>query len=189
MATLSDTHHWTDRLILHESARPQRRKCRVCSQLYERPRDMDYTLCPHCLEDPDRLLEHIDAMLKSTQTEVGLAMTAWVDRQARIPDPLGARWAALVAARSNAQSVVTRLKTGGRRARVVVEAKAVQEAERALAGILAKIERTRDEVPDLAILLYEEAAHERRIQALWEQRCRWEMARSDLEVATGTEFN
>jgi hypothetical protein len=179
---------WGRVLPLHESIRPQKRRCRVCDATYPKPRDTDYTLCPNCLMDPQSTLVLIDAQLVAVRTARDEACERWVARQADLPDGLGGRWSALVAARAQAERHLEHVKRGERQARRVIPAGALAQAEIALAAVLSKIERTRKKDADISQLLSEESAHMIQLDHFHTLRCRWEMARSDLEVATRTEY-
>lgn len=159
------------------------RDCRVCAMQYSAKPDEEFTLCPNCLRQPAQTLELIEDQLKRVRLDRDALCEAWVERQAGLPEALGVRWFALVAARAKAEIRVEHFKRGKRVTGRVQIANTLAEAEADLAAVLAKINRTKVADRDIAQLLREERAHIAALDHFYALRTRWEMARSDLEVA------
>lgn len=118
-------------------------------------------------------------------------MEAWVERQAALPDDIGERWANLVALRTQTEIRLDRMLRGSFGTKVTEDERRTltEEARKVLSSLQAKIARTRA-APDnpLSPLLKEEEQHKAFLRSLQDQRCRWEMARSDVETIEGIQL-
>jgi hypothetical protein len=182
MTQLSDLDLFGRARALHPSVAPLERHCRVClGPVTATPRE-GVLLCEACLSDP-MLSARIEMALDANRAERERLQAAWVERVAALPDELGTRWAALVAARDAAERALEKQVRGSRRAGAVVPSTALGDARAALRAVRAKIERTQERDPDIAQLLEEEAAFRKALEGLYLERARWEMARADGEAA------
>lgn len=161
----------------------QTRACRICRARYPKPPALEHTLCPRCVEDEAGALAVVEAQLERVSTETRAAVEAWAEHQAALEDGLRERWTRLCAVRAQAEWKLERALRGARRSGQAVEPPDRARAE--LESVRAKIARTARADADVAALLEQDAAHTALMRALLEDRARWEMARSDLEVLHG----
>lgn len=164
----------------------EQRRCRICRTRYPKPPACEYTLCPACAADAPGGLQVVEAQLARVRLEERAAVEAWAEHQAALDDGLRERWVRLCAVRDAAARTLERALRGARRSGVVAEP--ADKARAALEAVNAKIARTARADADIAALLEREAAHAALMRALLEDRARWEMARSDLEVLHGGEL-
>lgn len=171
-------------LTLHPSLRPERRVCRVCERPYDQPRDVAHRLCPDCVANAPTTLAAVDAEVAAAHARRQAAIDAWCDRTAALEGDLRKRWDALVDARAEAALALAAAERGPRPAGEpeAWRQEAQDEARRAYAAVLAKVERTRAASPDIAALLHEEYVAEAALRDAETDIARWEMARSDLEA-------
>lgn len=168
---------------LTRSPAVEMRRCRICNTRYPKPPALEYTLCAACVADAPGALVVAEAQLARVRTETSAAAAAWAAHQDALEDELRARWVHLCAVRDAAARVLERALRGARRSGVVGES--TEKARAELDRIRAKIARTARVDADIAALLECEQAHNALMRALLEDRARWEMARSDLEVLHG----
>lgn len=170
-------------LPLAPSAQPVSRRCRICGARYPKPPALEYTLCAACVADAPGALSVVEAQLARVRLEERAAVEAWAGHQAALEDGLSERWVRLCAVRAQTEWKLERALRGARKSGAVVASSDVARAE--LESVRAKIARTGRADADIAALLERDQAHRALMQALLEDRARWEMARSDLEVLNG----
>jgi hypothetical protein len=182
MTQLSDTDLFGRPRALHESVRPVTRMCRLCGAAIEVTPQAEALLCAACLSRPDLEAEIEQGLMANLMAREAL-QERWLARVSGLPDPLSERWGALVAARDAAERAVEKVLRGSRRAGAVVPSTALGDARRALRAVRAKIERTAERDPDIALLLEEEQGHKRELERLYEDRARLEMSRPEATEA------
>lgn len=159
--------------------------CAVCGVNAPRAVDAAHRLCDHCAADLPATLAHVNEMLARVSAGLDTHRAAWVAYQETLPDDLAARWATLCAARNAAEGSVIAYERG-RLAEAVsddMRRERLAAAYQRLAKVRGKIERTRVQVAEMAMLLDREAKYREEERRLQEEMNRWSRAKQETQWA------
>lgn len=187
--TLTDLDLFGRQLPLHASVKPMRRSCPVCGLATLRAVDAPHRLCDGCAGDTATAMAIVEAHLVRITRETDAAHEAWTAFLATLDDATALRWNALTQVRDKARADLNRARTARRRTGDDARYQAhLATVEAAWAKVQGKIERTKgDHGNPLTPILEREAAHLAALAQLTRDMQRWEMARSDVEIAAGDE--
>mgnify|MGYP001242943494 CR=1 FL=1 len=163
--------------------------CPACGLNAPRAIDASHSLCDTCAADLPATLAHVNEMLTAATAGHEQQQARWIETQTALPDALAQRWAALCAARNAAEGAVAAYERGRLSAALPDNDRRMrlQTAYQRLAHVQHKIERTRVNVPELAVLLDKESRHLAEVARLQQEIQRWSIAKQETEWAIAGE--